>query len=186
MMHGDDWNGENVAGWLIAEKFNGCRTYWDGARLWTRNGNVVRIPGEWQSRLPALHLDCEIWAGRGGFQAARLATQYGRFTPAVRLLAFDANVDGDFVERLEIVRRVVVGLPFAQAVQHRPCRSTAEALQAMRTVHQDGGEGVIARYPGNRYQPGRTREILKLKYRVRKHFLTRSASSSTETARTRQ
>lgn len=163
MMHGADWDGENVAGWLIAEKFNGCRAYWDGARLWTRNGNVVRIPLEWESSLPAMTLDCEIWAGRSGFQVARLATQYGRFTPAVRLLAFDANVEGDFVERLEIVRRAVVGIAFAQVVEHRACRSTAEARQVMHAVQHGGGEGVVARYPGNRYQPGRTREILKLK-----------------------
>jgi DNA ligase-1 len=163
MMHGDDWRGENVAGWLIAEKFNGCRAYWDGARLWTRNGNVVRIPNDWGSRLPVVHLDCEIWAGRAGFQVARLATQYGRFTPAVHLLAFDANVDGDFVERQEFVRRAVAGLDFIQAVEHRPYRSTDEALQVMRDVQSGGGEGVVARYPGNRYLPGRTREILKLK-----------------------
>jgi DNA ligase-1 len=163
MMHGKDWRGENVAGWLIAEKFNGCRAYWDGERLWTRNGNVVRIPIEWGSRLPAVPLDCEIWAGRGGFQVARLATQYGRFTPAVRLIAFDANVEGDFIERQEIVRRAVAGLHFAAAVEHRPCRSTAKALQAMRAVQKNGGEGVVARDPANRYQPGRTREILKLK-----------------------
>jgi DNA ligase-1 len=163
MMHGDDWRDENLAGWLIAEKFNGCRAYWDGARLWTRNGNVVRISREWGSRLPAVHLDCEIWAGRGEFQVARLATQYGKFTPAVRLLAFDANVEGNFPERLEIVRRAVTGIAFVQAVEHRPCRSTAEALQAMRAVQHGGGEGVVARHPGNRYQPGRTREILKLK-----------------------
>jgi len=33
----------------------------------------------------------------------------------------------------------------------------------MRDVQAVGGEGLIARHPDNRYQPGQTRQILKLK-----------------------
>lgn len=163
MMHGADWQGEDLAGWLIAEKLHGCRVFWDGAHLWTRNGNAVRIPAAWAARLPAARLDCELWAGRGGFQVARLACQYGRFTPAVRLMVFDVDGPGAFAERQQAARRAVAGLDFAEFVEHAPCPSTAAAIERMRDIQAAGGEGLVARYPGNCYRAGRSMEILKLK-----------------------
>ena len=163
MMHGGDWHGEDLAGWLVGEKLHGCRVFWDGSRLWTRGGCEVRIPHGWAEALPGARLDGELWAGYGGFKTAMLATNYGRFTPAVRLMVFDVDGPGGFAERQDAARRLVDGLDFAEIVTHVPCPSTAAAIERMRDVQAAGGEGLIARYPGNRYRPGRTREILKLK-----------------------
>jgi len=163
MMHGGDWHGEDLAGWLVGEKLHGCRVFWDGARLWTRGGCEVRIPQDWAEQLPRARLDGELWAGYGGFKTAMLATNYGRFTPAVRLMVFDVDAPGNFAERQETARRLVGGLDFAEVVAHAPCPSTAAAIERMRDVQAAGGEGLIARHPGNRYRPGRTGEILKLR-----------------------
>ena len=163
MMHGEDWCGQDLAGWIVGEKLNGCRVVWDGAQLWTRNGNAVRIPASWGAKLPAARLDGELWAGRGRFEEARLACQYGRFTPAVQLMVFDVDEPGNFAERQQAARRAVAGLDFAEVVEHQSCPSTAAAIGLMRRIQAAGGEGVIARHPGNVYQAGRTREILKLK-----------------------
>jgi DNA ligase-1 len=164
MMHGGDWAGEDLAGWWISEKLHGCRAYWDGAgAMWTRNGNQVRIPAAWRAWLPAIELDGELWAGIGQFAAARLATQYGRFTPAVRFMVFDANLPGDFLDRQAALHSALVASPCAFKVAHARTPSTAAALDRLRAVRAHGGEGIIARHPGNVYAAGRTREILKLK-----------------------
>jgi len=163
MMHGGDWAGEDLAGWWISEKLHGCRAYWDGDAMWTRNGNQVRIPAAWRAWLPAIELDGELWAGHGGFTAARLATQYGRFTPAMRFMVFDARLPGDFLDRQAALHSALVANPCAAKVSHTRAPSTAAALEQLRAVRARGGEGIIARHPRNVYAAGLTREILKLK-----------------------
>jgi DNA ligase-1 len=102
LMHGADWSGQDLAGWWISEKLHGCRAFWDGAAMWSRGGNEVRVPDAWRAALPAIELDGELWAGRDGFTAARIATQYGRFNQAVRFMVFDGNLPGDFLEILKL------------------------------------------------------------------------------------
>lgn len=164
MMHGGDWSGEDLAGWWISEKLHGCRAYWDGAgAMWTRDGNQVRIPAAWRAWLPAIELDGELYAGRGCFTTARLATQYGRFTPAVRFMVFDANLPGDFLDRQAALHAALVASPCAFRVSHKLVPSTAAALVQLTVVRALGGEGIIARDPRNVYAAGRSRQILKLK-----------------------
>jgi hypothetical protein len=43
------------------------------------------------------------------------------------------------------------------------CRSNAHALDLMREVQQDGGEGLMARKPGLVWCAGRTVDLLKVK-----------------------
>ena len=54
----------NPVGWLVSEKLNGCRAYWDGSQFWTRGGNVIAAPDWFIDGLPAVHLDGEY--GRAG------------------------------------------------------------------------------------------------------------------------
>jgi DNA ligase-1 len=163
MMHGRDWAGQNLAGWWIAEKLHGCRTYWDGRTVWTRGGCVVDVPRHWRSALPKMALDGEIWAGYGNFKDALRATNYGRFSADTRFMVFDADIPGAFGQRYAEVQRAVSGLGFAAAVPHNVCGSTQDAFTAMQCFQRAGGEGVVARAAMNVYAPGRTWEILKLK-----------------------
>lgn len=52
MMHGQDWRGEDLAGWYAAEKLDGCRAYWDGTTLWSRGGLAIKAPAEVLVGLP--------------------------------------------------------------------------------------------------------------------------------------
>lgn len=164
MMHGRDWSGQDLAGWWLSEKLHGCRAYWDGSLMWSRGGCVVDVPERWKRSLPDIPLDAEIWAGYGQFKAALRATNYGRFSANTRFMVFDADIPGAFEARYAEVRRAVSGLDFAVAVPHNPCGSTHEAFATMQRFQHAGGEGAVARHPGNTYAPGRTWEILKLKF----------------------
>lgn len=170
MMHGHDWEGENLTGWIVTEKFNGCRAYWDGAQLWTRNGTVVNAPTSFTAGLPLVHLDCEIWAGceSNGFETARLATQYGRFSPQVKLAVFDApNHPGGYRERLKwLTNRVLDERTKNPAHRVSPgieVINEKHLLRVLFSVTERGGEGLVAYRPGVPYRPGRTRDVLKVK-----------------------
>lgn len=146
MMHGFDYNREDVAGWLMSEKLNGCRAYWDGTQMWSRGGRVIDIPGEMRSLLPAYALDGEIHAGRGGFETSRQAVQYGRWTPACEFSAFDApDRNSIFSLRYDLLRFT---LPLSGPVNFVPQVKIAgidEAVSNLVKVQGLGGEAHATR-----------------------------------------
>jgi hypothetical protein len=131
MTLGADYAGQDLAGWFLAEKFAGCRAYWDGAQLWTRGGNVIMAPAWFIDGLPAVHLDCELWAGYGNREAARLATQFAKFTPACRLLIHDCPAaKGTWAARMQTTPATRYAAPVApsqSAGVTRTCRQSCSA-----------------------------------------------------------
>jgi DNA ligase-1 len=106
MTIGSDYpGGVEPTGWLVSEKLNVCRAYFDGSQFWTRGGNVIAVPDWFRDGLPAADLDGEIWAVRGHFEEARCAGQYGRWTRRCRFVAFDApKALGPWKRRMSPVR----------------------------------------------------------------------------------
>lgn len=111
MQHGSDWRGEDVAGWWLSEKLDGCRVYWDGASLWSRGGLDLAIPEAWRRELPAgIALDGELYDGVGGVYRCGAAIRYGRFLPSMRFMVFDApRVAGDWPRRMRQLPRLSTG-----------------------------------------------------------------------------
>ena len=114
LMHGQDYGGQNVAGWLIQEKLDGLRALWTGSALITRSGNRFNAPDWFTAGLPSTLLDGELYAGRGTLR--RLA---GRLVSArssadedwrgVTFNVFDApNSRGGYVERKAAARKAVL------------------------------------------------------------------------------
>lgn len=163
MMHGRDWNAQNLAGWLLSEKLDGCRAFWDGAQMWTRSGNLIALPDSFRAQLPAVPLDGEIWAGRGRFAAASDAVRFGQFDDSIRFMVFDALAQGNYSSRLESARAALAGCAVAAVVEILTALDTRSALKLMLDFQRAGAEGLVARSPGNLYRAGRTSEILKLK-----------------------
>jgi len=160
MMHGSDYAGQDVSGWLVSEKYNGCRAYWDGVRLWSRGGHVINAPAWFTAGLPAWHLDCELWAGYGNLNGARLACQYGRFTPACRLMVFDCpQATGDWAARI----RSAPVTSYAGPVAFSVCKGRLDLARRLQAVLGRRGEGLVLRKPGCAYTIGRVQTMLKVK-----------------------
>jgi DNA ligase-1 len=56
-----DSNKMNPTGWLMTEKYDGMRLYWNGFEFFTRQGNKVKAPDFITSQLPKISLDGELW-----------------------------------------------------------------------------------------------------------------------------
>ena len=54
----------DVSLFLVSEKLDGVRAYWDGKVLRTRNGNTINAPGWFTDGFPDRALDGELWIGR--------------------------------------------------------------------------------------------------------------------------
>ena len=163
MQHGKHWAGQDLAGWVLTEKYDGARAYWDGRNLWTRGGIMVSVPASFAA-LPPTALDCELYAGQGNRAKAAVALVHGRITPDMTLVVFDApDVAGDYETRMAAADAMVDGLAFAVTAKRTIATSTDHALRMMAEVVAAGGEGLMARQPDMQYNAGRTGEILKLK-----------------------
>lgn len=145
LQHGHHWDRvKGLTGWELTEKLDGCRAYWDGIRFWTRSGNIIAAPPRITASLPATPMDGEMHSGRGGFLRASSAVRHGT--------ADDADRKWN-----KITFAAFAALPVTV------CRSNAHALNLMREVQQDGGEGLMARKPGLVWCAGRTVDLLKIK-----------------------
>ena len=162
MQHGTDWQGQDLSGWYISEKFDGCRAFWDGQTLWSRGGIAIEIPDDWAEALPAGQmLDGELYFGVDGSRKCATAIRCGKFLEGMSYRVFDAPQEtGGYVERLAAVEANAIVMP----VSVRTAENSDDVLCEMRRIQERGGEGVMARHPGLGYQPGRTSQLLKVKY----------------------
>ena len=165
MQHGRDYNGEDVSGWLMSEKLNGCRAYWDGETMWSRGGRVINIPDAMRMMLPkGIHLDGEMFCPLD-FNNAKRAVQYSRFVASVEFHVFDLpTCPGSFSERYSALMRLLkFHTNHVKMVPVYHCPSIDRAVCWMKEIQVKGGEGVMLRDPADIYQPGRSRGLLKLK-----------------------
>ena len=54
-------------GWLMSEKLDGVRCYWNGKDMYTRTGKPFYAPKSFTDRLPKMALDGELWTDRDDF-----------------------------------------------------------------------------------------------------------------------
>jgi DNA ligase-1 len=156
-------------GWWMSEKYDGVRGYWDGARMWTRQGEPIAIPGAFRAVLPEFPLDGELWAGRGGFERTTATVRDRTPGPgwsSIRYMVFDApSHAGPFEERMAAVEAWLRGhrSPKIEVVVQQRCQGKAHLRAFLREAEQRGGEGVMLRAAGSLHVAGRSDLLRKYK-----------------------
>ena len=162
-------NAQDLAGWWLSEKLDGVRAYWDGKALVSRLGNPFHAPDWFTAGLPAEPLDGELWIGRKAFQrTVGIVRRQDRsdLWREVTFVAFDApGMDAPFEDRLEFLGAHVERHrpPYLRAHEHAACRGLDHLRAELARVEGLGGEGLMARRPGSRYEVGRSASLLKIK-----------------------
>ena len=164
-------NGQaDVALYLVSEKYDGVRAYWDGQVLRTRNGNVINAPRWFVKNFPERALDGELWIGRGQFE--RLSGTVRRQTPdnaewrQVRYLVFELpQAPGTFRQRVQALREVLAaaGVPWLQAVEQFEINNRKALAQKLAAIVKAGGEGLMLHRADALYTTGRSDVLLKMK-----------------------
>jgi DNA ligase 1 len=158
-----------ISGWLMSEKLDGVRGYWDGQQLWSKNGTLFQPPRAFVADLPPFALEGELWGGRGSFAATaavvqRLDDPAGWMT--LRFGIFDApQTPGPFSRRIAAATAWFAAHPSPHAfvIPQQPVHSRAELRRELARIEHLGGEGLIVRDPEALYLSGRRPEILKVK-----------------------
>jgi DNA ligase-1 len=159
----------DLTGWWMSEKLDGVRAYWDGQQFVSRQGNRFQAPDWFREGLPDHPLDGELWVGRKQFRETISVVRSGAAGERwkkVRFLVFDApTLQSSFEERLQAVRAIVIPerTPYAEPVNHELCRGVDHLREELSRVEGLGGEGLMLREPGSRYEVGRSSTLLKVK-----------------------
>ncbi len=160
----------DVTAYLVSEKLDGVRAFWDGHVLRTRHCNVLRAPAWFVERLPDRPLDGELWAGRGRFEfvagVVRKELPVDAEWREIRYMIFELpGAPGTFRERVRELQRVVdtTATPWLRAVEQTEASSRVELERKLADVVRAGGEGLMLHRANALYVTGRSDDLLKMK-----------------------
>lgn len=159
----------DVRGWLMSEKLDGVRGFWDGDKLYSKNGYPLNPPSEFTHGLPDFHLEGEIWGGRGTFEQTAAVVQRSKDDAGwleLKFAIFDVPEAGTpFAERIAKAREWLAASPspYAFVIPQIPVQNREHLQQELERIDNLGGEGLVVRNPEAHYQAGRNAEILKVK-----------------------
>jgi DNA ligase-1 len=158
-----------LAGWWMSEKLDGVRAYWDGRQFLSRQGNVFYAPDWFIEHLPDTPLDGELWLARKSFQRTVSIVRRQDKSDLWRELAyvvFDAPAVNDIFERrLDYLRDTlaVSKSTVVRVLEQQRCRDLDHLTEELARIDALGGEGLMLRQPGSRYEAGRSATLLKIK-----------------------
>ncbi len=164
-------NSTDLAGWWMSEKLDGVRAWWDGSRgcFLSRQGNVYHAPSWFTAGLPKEPLDGELWLDRKAFQRTvsivRRHDQSDHWRQ-ISYVVFDApGVNEPFEGRQTFLTELFRSrrLPYARHLYQAHCGGFADMQAELARVESLGGEGLMLRQPGSRYEAGRSTTLLKVK-----------------------
>ncbi|MCF6253537.1 MAG: DNA ligase [Thiomicrorhabdus sp.] len=159
----------DVTGWLLSEKLDGVRAYWDGQRLLSRNGNMFFAPTWFTQDLPPFELDGELWMGRDQFQ--EVMSVVTRHQPDarwrnVRYQVFEVpNQAGGLLNRLAVLQRYLENTSVSHLnVISQTVVTDAKMVEVqLQKVLALKGEGLVLRQADRLYHTGRSSDAMKVK-----------------------
>lgn len=161
--------GMDVKGWLMSEKLDGVRGYWDGKQLLSKNGNLFFPPPEFTRNFPPFPLEGELWGGRETF--AQTVSIVKKQQPhdgwlQIQFAIFDVPAaGGGCIQRLQQASDWFTQHPtrFAFVIEQKMITDNQQLQHELQRVEKLGGEGLIVRNPDSLYTIGRSDAIVKVK-----------------------
>jgi len=158
-----------ISGWLMSEKLDGVRGYWDGQHLWSKNGTLFQPPEFFVADLPPFALEGELWGGRGSFATTASVVKNREDSAGWRQLRFAVfdvpQALGPFSSRIALASDWFAAHPSVHAfvIPQQPVPDRSALRRELARIERLGGEGLIVRDPEALYLAGRRPEILKVK-----------------------
>ena len=159
----------NAVGWLMSEKLDGVRAYWNGRQLISRNGHAFSAPEWFTKGFPKFELDGELWIGRAQFEETvsivRKAKPHDGWKKVSYQIFEVPNQLGDFLMRLGVLESYLsnTSAPYLHIIQQDRVSSSKEVQNFLNQMIEQGGEGIVLRDPNIKYHAGRSNHALKVK-----------------------
>jgi DNA ligase-1 len=160
-------------GYLVSEKLDGHRAHWNGKHFHSRKadgsfGRVIEPPAWFTQGLPHEALDGELYAGRGeiGKVTSAVSGKREQDWKAIHYSVYDApDYLQGFEQRIKYAQMVLNRAVNAKVIDFWVCESKEQLLKQLKEIVAAGGEGLMLRKPGSRYEKKRSSTLLKVKPR---------------------
>ena len=167
LQHAKIYKDQNISGWVMSEKLDGIRGYWDGHALYTKSGKRLSPPTSFVKDFPPFELDGELWIKRQDFESVLSAVLKDNGTwKGVTYNIFEVPyTSGDFITRLNKARAWFNVHPnkHIRIIEQQVCQDDEHLQNFLNKVIAMGGEGVMVKDPALEYMSGRSSAILKVK-----------------------
>jgi len=159
----------NVTNWLMSEKLDGVRGYWNGKELISRSGKAFAVPSWFTKDFPSFEIDGELWTKRGDFEHIISIVNKQKAHEGWRDISYNIfevpHQKGGLLERLEVLKKWLGKYPnkFIKIIPQKVCQSSEHIKEELKRVEVLGAEGLVVRNPKALYIDKRTSEALKVK-----------------------
>ena len=160
----------DISEYLVSEKLDGVRAYWDGKQLLSRQGNPFHAPAWFIKDFPQQALDGELWIERNHFQQTVSTVQKKQaIDQEWRQISYQLfelpQAMGTFQQRVEAMQRLVkdLSIPHLKVIKQFHLKNSAELMKKLDSVVAQGGEGLMLHRADALYQSGRSEVLLKVK-----------------------
>ena len=156
---------QNITGWVMSEKLDGVRAYWDGKHLISRSGKIIHAPKWFTKEYPPFEIDGELWSKRGDFEnilsIVRDKTPSSKWREIKHYIFEVPNAKGNLFQRLAKVKPYVG--KYIKIIKQIPIKNRQHMQNFLHKIEAMGGEGVVVRDPNVPYIGKRTSKVLKVK-----------------------
>lgn len=160
---------QNINGWVMSEKLDGIRGYWDGKELLTRKGKKINVPFWFTKNFPSFELDGELWTKRNDFENIQNIVMDEKPSKQWNEITYNIfevpNSEGDFLNRLEKAKNWFEKNPnkYLKIIEQIKVKDENHLNKFLEEIIALKGEGVIVKDPTQPYHTGRSPHILKVK-----------------------
>ncbi|WP_458699935.1 DNA ligase [Sulfurospirillum sp. 1307] len=160
---------QNISGWLMSEKLDGIRAYWDGKKLLSRSGKKFSVPIWFIKNFPSFEIDGELWSKRGDFENISSITSKKIPHDGWKQITYNIfevpNQKGGLKKRLKVLEDYLIVHPnkYIKIIKQTTCKDKKHLKSFLKEVENKGGEGVVIRDPNAPYIDKRTSKVLKVK-----------------------
>lgn len=159
-----------ISKFLISEKLDGVRAYWDGKDLITRGGHIINAPEWFTKDFPKVALDGELWLGRKQFEKLSGIVRKRRAIDSewhlVKYMVFDLPEDlsmfEDRFQKLQTIKAKTTSR-YMTLVKQISMTSKIELNEYLAVIIAKEGEGAMLHRKGSLYQARRSFDLQKMK-----------------------
>lgn len=158
-----------VKDWLMSEKLDGIRAYWNGKELLSKNGNKIYAPSWFTKNFPNFELDGELWTKRNDFENIQNIVLDKKPSLQWKEITYNIfevpNQESHFLKRLEKVAVWLKNHPnkYIKVIPQIKCKDKNHLDEYLEYLVNLKAEGIIIKNPNIEYFKGRSNQILKVK-----------------------
>ena len=159
----------DITNWLMSEKLDGVRGYWNAKKLLSKNGIPFNPPEAFIKNFPDFAVEGELWGGRNTFEKTASVVMKHEAHDGwmdLKFAIFDVpEAGGGLEQRLNMAIQWFEKHPseYVFVITQEIVKGNDHLKEELLRVEKLGGEGLIVRNPLSLYTIGRSAEILKVK-----------------------